>query len=150
MQFILLMTLAGLVGTAGMITFLWLLNRSGLAHADMVRALGSALRGSVESSAVIGAVVQFAGSIPIAVLYLFALSVLRASGFWLFTGAGALIGFVHGFLFSFLLLVLARHHPVERFREASFEVVAAYIVSHVVYGTLVGAVVGVSGMTLPV
>ncbi len=149
MQFILLMTLAGVVGTAGMIAFLWLVNRSGLAHADMVRALGSALRGSLESSTVIGAIVQFAGGIPIAVLYLFALSILRTSGFWQLTGAGALIGFVHGFLFSFLVLVLARHHPVERFREASFEVVAAYITSHIVYGTLVGAVVGASGMTLP-
>jgi len=47
-----------------------------------------------------------------------------------------------GFL---LVVIVAEHHPIEQFHGAGFEVAIAHFVGHVIYGILVGLVVGLTG-----
>lgn len=145
MEFILITVLAGLVGTAGMTSVLQLITRSGWTNADMVRALGSALTGSYEKSKTLGLVVHFLGGIPIAILYSVFLNLLPLTGIVSLILIGGVIGFVHGFVFSFVLMAMSEYHPVEQFKEADFQVAIAHIAGHVAYGLLVGAVIGISG-----
>ena len=57
-----------------------------------------------------------------------------------------MIGVFHGVAFGFLLVVtVAEHHPLEQYRNAGFEVAIAHFAGHVIYGILVGLVVGLTG-----
>lgn len=148
MGFILITLLAGIVGTAGMTLVLRFITKSGWTNADMVRALGSAITGSYERSKTLGLVLHFLGGVPIAILYTIFLNVIPLNSILALILAGGVIGFVHGFAFSFILLALAEHHPVKQFQEADFQVAVAHVIGHVIYGLLVGAVIAVSGYRL--
>ena len=145
MKFIFIAVLAVLVGTAGMTWVLHFITKAGWTNADMVRALGSAVTGSYEKSKTKGYIVHFLIGIPIALIYTVLLSLAPITGIIGTILIGGLIGFVHGFTFSFILLALAEYHPVEQFREADFQVGIAHIAGHFFYGLLVGAVIGISG-----
>jgi len=148
MKFILITVLAGLVGTAGMTLVLQFITKAGWTNADMVRALGSAFTGTYEKSKTKGLILHFLVGIPIAILYAVFLYLMPISGIVAIIIAGGVIGFVHGFVFSFILLAMAEYHPIEQFREADFQVAIAHVVGHVVYGLLVGTVIGISGYRL--
>jgi hypothetical protein len=139
--------LAGAVGTAAMTLLMSFVTKAGLANADMVRAIGSVFTGSLERALLVGATLYTTGGFVFAMLYTIALSLLPVEGFWPIFGFSTLFGFVHGFLVSFFLVVLvAEHHPIERFREAGFGVALAHLLGHVVYGMGVGVVLGTLGL----
>jgi hypothetical protein len=135
--------LAGVVATAGMTSFLWLMDKTGKVNANMVRAVGSAVTRSIETSLLPGIIIQFASGIFFAFIYIYALSLLQLSNPFSYVLAGGIIGFAHGFAFSFIMVILAEHHPVERFQNAGFQVAIAHFVAHVIYGSLIGLIVGV-------
>ncbi len=145
MHFFLVSVIAGLAGTGGMTLVLWSIDRSGWANADMVRALGSAVTRSVETSLAPGLIIHFAAGIPFAMLYIYALSMLKFTTLLSIMLASGIIGLAHGFAFSFVMVILSEHHPVERYKEAGFEVALAHFVSHIVFGLLVGFITGVTG-----
>jgi len=81
-----------------------------------------------------------------AFLYVILISLFAPTSLAAAIGAGAMIGVFHGVAFGFLLVVtVAEHHPLEQFRSAGFEVAIAHFVGHVIYGLLVGLVVGLTG-----
>ncbi len=145
MQFILISIVAGLIGTGGMTLVLWGITRSGWAHADMVRAIGSAFTRSYETSLKPGLLIHFGAGIPFAMIYLFALSLLNLNSFISKLIAGGFVGFWHGFAFSFVMVILAEHHPVDKFKNAGFQVAAAHFLAHIVFGLLVGLVMAILG-----
>jgi hypothetical protein len=50
-----------------------------------------------------------------------------------------LSGPFHGSVVSLMLVVLmAEHHPLERFREAGLRVAVTHVAAHIVYGFVVG------------
>ncbi len=148
-RFLLTVLLAGLVGTGAMTLLMSLITRSGVANADMVRAIGSAFTGSLERALLVGGTVYVAGGVAFAVLYSLILGFFAVKGFWLTVVAATLLGFVHGFIMSFLLVVaIAERHPIERFREAGFAVAIAHLAGHVAYGLGVGLVLGVRGLAI--
>jgi hypothetical protein len=58
-----------------------------------------------------------------------------------------MIGIFHGVVFSFLLVILvAEHHPLEQFREAGSEVAIAHLAGHIIYGLILGTLVGILGI----
>jgi hypothetical protein len=60
---------------------------------------------------------------------------------------GGMIGFAHSVAFGFTQVVaVAKHHPLEQFRSAGLEVAVAHMFGHVIYGVLIGAVVGLTGI----
>jgi hypothetical protein len=145
MIFILVAALAGLVGTWGMTAVLYLIDRSGRVNADMVRALGSAVTRSLETALFPGLLIHFLAGIPFAMLYIGIFTLFGVSGLQSLIAVGGLLGFGHGFAFSFILVILAEHHPVARFQEAGYPVAVAHFVGHIVFGLLVGLVTGLTG-----
>ncbi len=144
MGFLFTAILAGLIATTGMTLVLWAITRSGWTNADMVRALGSAVTGKYENSARVGLIIHYSAGIPIALLYALAIHLIHTESFFYVLLAGTAFGFVHGFAFGFVLVELSEHHPVEQFKEADFQVAVAHLIGHVVYGFLVGLILGLS------
>ena len=135
--------LAGIIATAGMTVFLWVMDKTGKINANMVRALGSAVTRSIETSLLPGIIIQFVSGIFFAFIYIYALGLLQLSNPFSYVLAGGIIGFAHGFAFSFIMVILAEHHPVEKFQNAGFQVAIAHFIAHVIYGCLIGLIVGV-------
>jgi len=124
-----------------------LITRTGLAKADMVRAIGSLVTRSLERSLPVGVALYTLGGLLFAILYATALSIVPVQGFWPSFGASTVLGFAHGFVMSFVLVVsVAEHHPVAEFRDSGFGVAAAHIFGHIAYGMGVGTVLGLAGM----
>ncbi|GAB4377089.1 MAG: hypothetical protein Kow0042_24280 [Calditrichia bacterium] len=142
MQFILSSAVAGIVGTAGMTLLLWAITKSNWANADMVRALGSFLTRSYHSALLPGIILKFAAGIPFGIIYIYVLKSIGVASTASLVLGGGIIGIAHGFAFSFIMVILAEHHPVEKFQEASFEVAIAHFLAHVLYGVLVGLIYG--------
>lgn len=141
---IITMIKAGIIATAGMTALLWLFDKSGKVNANMVRAVGSAVTRSVDSSLWPGLIIQFVSGIFFAFIYMTALNMLQLQEISSLVIAGGVIGFAHGFAFSFVMVILAEHHPVEKFQNAGFQVAIVHFLAHIVYGILVGLVFGFS------
>jgi hypothetical protein len=134
--------LAGIIGTAGMSIVLWGVSQTGIANAAMIRAIGSMFTRSYEGSFGPGLVVHFVAGVIIAFIYVALISLLAGT-----IAYGGMIGLAHGIAFGFLLVVaVAEHHPLERFRRAGLEVAIAHLIGHVIYGVLVGTIVGLTGI----
>ena len=69
MNFIIIGIISGVIGTAGMTSFLWLVDRSGKVNANMVRAVGSAVTGAYGNSLFPGNLVHFSSGIIFAIVY---------------------------------------------------------------------------------
>ncbi|HKQ31670.1 MAG TPA: hypothetical protein VJV40_00595 [Thermodesulfobacteriota bacterium] len=139
--------LAGLIATAGMSLVLWGISQTGIANAAMIRAIGSMFTRSYEGSFGPGLVVHFIAGIVIAFIYVALISLLAPDTLAGTIAYGGMIGLAHGVAFGFLLVVaVAEHHPLEQFRRAGLEVATAHLIGHVIYGVLVGTVVGLTGI----
>lgn len=143
LRLILIPIVAGFIATGGITLVLWAINKSGWTNADMIRAIGSLFTKSLNNALRIGLVVHFTAGIIISAVYLHILSILNPENLVSLIFIGGIIGFVHGFVFSFGMVILAEHHPVEQFQEADFEVAVAHILGHVVYGLLMGLIFGI-------
>lgn len=151
MIYIVLPILAGFIATAGITLTLWLINKTGWTNADMVRAIGSLFTKDINNSLRIGLFVHFVGGIIISGVYLHILSILKLTLIIEYLLVGSILGFVHGFILSFGIVIFAEHHPVKEFQEADFEVAIAHILGHVAYGLIIGAIFAVlqiQGMNL--
>jgi uncharacterized membrane protein YagU involved in acid resistance len=139
--------LAGVIGTAGMSIALWGISHTGIANASMIRAIGSLFTRSYEDSFGLGLTVHFIVGIIIAFVYIALISLLAPVSLAGTIAYGGMIGLAHGVAFGFLLVVaVAEHHPLEQFRKAGLEVAIAHLTGHVIYGVLVGTVVGLTGV----
>ena len=138
MRYVIIPIIAGIIGTSGITIFLWAIDRTGWANADMVRAVGSLFTKTYENALQVGLVVQFTAGIIISSVYLHFLSILNPPGYLSLVFLGGVMGFVHGFVFSFVMVIMAEHHPVEEFQHTDFQIALAHVVGHVVYGGLIG------------
>ena len=139
--------LAGVAGTAGMSIVLWGISHTGIANAAMIRAIGSLFTRSYEDSFGLGLTVHFIVGIIIAFVYVALISLFAPTSLAGAIALGGMIGFAHGVAFGFTLVVaVAEHHPLEQFRSAGLEVAVAHLFGHVIYGVLVGLVVGLTGI----
>jgi hypothetical protein len=142
-QLLLSALLAGLAGTLAMAVVMSAITKTGLANADMVRAIGSIVTRSLDRALLVGGALYTAGGVVFALLYAVALSLFPVTGFWPTFGASTVLGFAHGFVMSFVLVaVVAENHPLEQFRDSGFRVALAHVLGHVAYGASVGAVLG--------
>jgi hypothetical protein len=147
LEFLFFSVVAGVVGTGGMTFTMYLINKMGVANARMVIAIGSIITKTRENAIRVGLVMHFTAGIAFAILYTIFFSVYGINNLLQFVGVGFGFGFIHGFVLSFILVIaVAEHHPLEEFRQAGFSVAVAHVVGHMVYGTLVGLVIGLSGI----
>lgn len=135
---------AGLIATTGMELLFRKITKSGLANADMVRAIGSVFTKSMETAYRVGIIIHFISGIIFAFIYTLVISFLNIHGFISCVGSGLLMGFIHGAVVGFVLVVLvSEHHPLAEFRNAGFLVAVAHWGGHLLYGVIIGAVVGI-------
>lgn len=147
LEFLLVSIVAGVVGTGGMTLTMYLINKMGVANARMVIAIGSIITKTRENAIRVGLMMHFTVGIAFAILYAIFFSVYGINDLLKFLGVGFGFGFIHGFVMSFILVIaVAEHHPLEEFRKAGFSVAVAHVLGHMVYGTLVGLVIGLSGV----
>jgi uncharacterized membrane protein YagU involved in acid resistance len=146
-EFLLFSIVAGVIGTGGMTFVMYLINKMGVTNARMVIAIGSILTKTRENAIRVGLIMHFTAGTIFAILYTIFFSVYGITDLWQFVGVGFGFGFIHGFIMSFILVIaVAEHHPLEEFRDAGFPVAIAHVLGHIVYGTLVGLVIGLSGI----
>ncbi len=147
LSYLIFSTLAGLIGTAGMTAFLYLLTEAGICNARMVVAVGSLFTKSLDSALLVGSILHVASGVLFAMLYtlVFLAPAPISAGGTIAIGFG--LGFLHGLVVSICLMVaIADQHPLEEFRKASYSVALAHFAGHLVYGLLVGVVIASSGI----
>jgi hypothetical protein len=134
---------AGIVGAGGMSLFMWLATRFHLANADMLRAVGSILTKRYENAFLPGLLIHLAMGAGFSLVYAAFIGLFGANSFASYIVLGAAFGIFHGLVVSFTLVVLvAQYHPLERFQSAGVEVAAAHFLGHVIYGLIVGTILG--------
>ncbi len=146
---ILTVFLSGIIATGVMCGFLELITKSKIANADMIRAVGSLFTREYKNSLYPGLFVQFSFGILFSFIYFAVFSFFVPSSLILGLTTGFVMGFFHGMVVSMALVIaVAEHHPLERFRESGFSIAAAHVGGHIFYGLTLGTIYGISGVKL--
>ena len=135
----------GVLGGAAMLFAMWLMTRGGLAKGNMVVALGGLVTRSRDSALRVGLMLHTLSAVGFAMVYAMWMLWIGATGMpsALMVGVGA--GFFHGLIVSLMLVwVVAEGHPFEEYSEAGLAVGLSHLLGHVVYGAVVGLVIGIS------
>ncbi len=142
-QFLLVSLAAGITGTLCMTFFMHGFTRSGLANANMIEAIGSIFTKSENNALLVGGILHLVSGVIFAMIYALLLALLGVQGTFYSALVGLCIGAGHGFVLAFLLVVaVAEHHPLEKYREAGLGVAAVHFLGHIIYGAIVGTIVG--------
>ena len=137
----------GLIASAVMFTFMWLITNSKLANCNMVVALGSLLTRDKKSEFFVGLGVYTLGGVMFGLLYNLLLSEIYIDNPYFMIGASTFIGFVHGIVVSYAIIaIFSEKHHDPRFQNASLEIGVAHLFSHVVFGLVVGMMFAYRGM----
>lgn len=143
--FLLTAVIAGVLGGIAMEVVLWIVGRGGWAKADMIVALGSLFTKSRGNAWRVGATIHAFSAIGFAMIYALLLVALHTTAMPRSMMLGGGIGFAHGLIVSLgLVWIVAEQHPLEEFNDAGLAIGLSHIVGHVVYGAVVGFVVGVA------
>ncbi|MFK7825989.1 MAG: DUF6789 family protein [Oligoflexales bacterium] len=129
--------LSGFVATSVMTTFIYLIHISKISNADMIGALGSYISSDLLKARLIGTLIHFSIGLSTAFFYVAVWSRFNFSQN--LPGVGLLTGFAQGLVVSLGLVVLvAEHHPSERFRKVGFGIALTHLFAHIVYGGVLG------------
>jgi hypothetical protein len=105
--------LAGLAGAAMMNGFMRTISARFSQRVNMIAALGSLLTGKVDKANLVGSVVHAASGAFFGVVYLFLLNLTSISFVPALAAMGLGLGFIHGLVVSYgLMVVVSEHHPV--------------------------------------
>lgn len=145
----LIILVTGFIATGLMCVLLEFITRSKLANADMIRAIGSLYTGSYENALVPGLVIQFVSGTIFAFAYFMVMNFFFTPTILSGILGGLIIGLFHGIAVGFALVItVAEHHPIAKFRKAGLTVASSHIAGHVIFGLTVGAVYGLSKIQL--
>ncbi|ACB74820.1 hypothetical protein [Opitutus terrae] len=136
---------AGVLGGAAMLGAMGLMTRGGLSRGNMVEALGGLITKSRANAFRVGLIAHALSAVVFAMIYAFGMLWLGATGMPQALVLGLAGGFFHGLIVSLMLVwVVAEGHPFEEYNEAGLAVGVAHLFGHVVYGAVVGLVIGIS------
>jgi hypothetical protein len=141
-QYIQTAILGGLLGTGGMTLVLYAFDRAGLANGDMVRAVGTLITKNYENSILPGLVIHFLSGILFSIIYTIIIDAFNPNSIEQSIAYGIAAGVFHGAVVALMLVVAAEHHPIEKFQKATFSVAALHWGAHIVFGFIVGLIVG--------
>lgn len=145
LKYLLTSLVAGVLGGLAMQWVMALISRAGLAKGDMILALGSLLTKSRENAYRTGLFIHVTAAMGFALVYALLLVTIGYTHLPLSLMVGVGVGVLHGLLVSLMLVwVVADKHPLEEFKEADLLVGLSHFAGHVVYGAVVGLVVGLS------
>ena len=144
MNFLIILA-TGFIATGLMSLFLEFITKSRLANADMIRAIGSLYTGSYENALVPGLVIQFSSGVIFAFAYFIVMNFFFTPTLASGIVGGLILGLFHGLVVAFALVItVAEHHPIEKFRKAGLTVASSHIAGHVIFGLTVGVIYAVS------
>ena len=136
---------AGALGGLAMELVMLLIARAGLAKGDMILALGSLLTKSRENAYRTGIYIHVTAAMGFALVYTLLLVTLGYTHLPFSLMVALAVGVLHGLLVSLMLVwVVSDRHPLEEFKDADLLVGLSHFAGHVVYGGVVGVVVGLS------
>lgn len=131
--------LSGFLATLAMTVALYFVHWSKLANGDMIRAIGSFFTNNMRQAFLIGLGLHFSVGIIIAFIYFKLFSIFDFKTEVGYLTGGSLMGLAHGFVVSFIMIIMvAEHHPSERYRRVGFPVALLHMLAHVVYGVTLG------------
>jgi uncharacterized membrane protein YagU involved in acid resistance len=143
MKYILITLIAGIAATTLRVLFLEIISKFRKVHVDMIQAIGTLYHGSFHHAIRRGLVVHYIFGIVSAFIYLLLLAVFSPGSVAASAAFGGLIGFFHGCVVSFTLTVIVdEDHPLPQFRKYGYEVVFYYWIAQILYGVVLGAIVG--------
>jgi hypothetical protein len=136
---------AGIIGGLAMELAMWAISRAGLAKGDMILALGSLLTKTRENAYRVGFIIHATAAIGFALVYTLLMVTLGYTNLPLSLMLGLGVGALHGIIVSLMLVwVVSDQHPLEEFKEADLLVGLTHFAGHVVYGGVIGLIVGLS------
>ena len=141
MKIAILLLAGGVAGTMAMTLFLLLPRWLGWAHVDVIRAGGALVVGSGHRSAFpIGMGIHIGMGIVFAFIYY---EFLSLSALPLNALTGLLLGSIHGVIAMLLVSILImEHHPDSKYHNRGPATGLAQLGAHMLYGTIVGSIVG--------
>lgn len=140
MSFWLAAPLSGIVGAIAMVAFLYALHALRVINGDMLKAVGSWMTRKDEGSLQVGLLLHLLIGALFGYIYVGIWVYVDTVRYIDFLFSGILFGFAHGVAFSIAMVILvAEHHPIPRFRKAGFGIALGHLVAHVVFGWVVGA-----------
>lgn len=144
-RLVLTSVLAGILGGSAMILVMRLMSRAEWARFDMIVAIGSMVTRTRKNAFRTGAIIHAVSAIGFALLYSVIMWKFGLNHLPISLYVGVAFGIVHGMVVSLLLVwIVAERHPLVEFREAGLAVGLVHFVGHVVYGAVVGFVVGIA------
>lgn len=136
---------AGVVGGLAMQLAMRLIGRGNELKGDMILALGSLITKSRENAYRVGLIVHATAAIGFGLVYTLLMVTLGYTGMPMSLMLGLGVGTLHGLIVSLMLVwVVADQHPLEEFKEADLLVGLSHMAGHVVYGGVIGLIVGLS------
>lgn len=136
---------AGALGGLAMVAAMVLIGRAAKVKGDMILALGSLLTKSRDNAYRVGLVVHATSAFGFGLVYALLMITLGYTALPMSVMLGLAVGVFHGLLVSLMLVwVVADRHPLEEFKEADLLVGLSHLAGHVVYGGVVGLVVGLA------
>jgi len=136
--------LGGLVGTAIMTFSLLLPKWLGFGQVDIIRAVGTLLTRKVHHSFLPGFILHLLSGIIFAYVYYF---ILTLSHIPFNALTGLLMGTLHGVVVMLLVsIMIMEHHPIAYYHSRGPMTGFAQLLAHMLYGTIVGAVVQLMSM----
>lgn len=144
-SFLLTSLVAGLLGGGAMEIAMGLISRGGWAQGDMIVAIGSLITKSRDNAFRVGAIIHAICAVGFAAVYAMLMLVLGMTHLPQSFTLGIGVGVLHGILVSLMLVwVVSESHPLPEFNDAGLEVGLSHFIGHVVYGAVVGVVIGLS------
>jgi len=136
---IFIIVIAGLISTILMCLILGAITRLEIANADMIRALGSIYTKDYSNSFKQGFIFMLFSGVFFSFIYYIIINFFVPIPGIQTVLAGLAMGLFHGMVVSLgLVVIVAEHHPLEKFRNAGFSVAGSHLVAHIVYGFSIG------------
>lgn len=137
--------LGGILATSGMTAILYIFDKAGLVNGDMVRAVGSLITKKYENALVPGLLLHYSSGIFFSIVYALAIDLFNTVTVESSIAYGVAIGIFHGAVVALVLVVIiAEHHPLEKFQKAGVAVAVLHWAAHIVFGLIVGIIVGIT------
>lgn len=145
-EFIFITPIAGIAGALSMSFFMYVVSVR-LLHTpvNMIEAVGSLVTGSMDHAKRVGMIVHLASGIYFSFIYTALFMGMNTQGLPITFFAGLGLGFFHGLIVAYgLMFYTAERHPIARFRHVTFHVGILHLVGHVLYGGIIGFLVGLA------
>ena len=144
MKYVVFILLAYLVATTVRVLLLEFIISKRKSHIDLIKAVGTLYQGSYSHALLSGIGQHYFIGLINTIIYSILIDVFNPGSVITSSLYGGLLGFFHGCVVSFTLTVIVdENHPLPEFRNYGYEVAIYYWVAQILYGAVLGAIIGI-------